>query len=101
MGKKLFVMALMMIIGIAAKAQVVILNDSMFEGRMSEIKATVIDSLTNEPVPFASVYVIPAKDTTITNFTLTDAKGGSPLRQLCLPCGDDGLQGICQGEVFP
>ena len=67
MGKKLFVMALMMIIGIATKAQIVIINDSMFEGRMSEIKATVIDSLTNEPVPFASVYVIPAKDTTITN----------------------------------
>ncbi len=61
MGKKLFVTALMMLIGIAAKAQVVILNDSMFEGRMSEIKATVIDSLTNEPVLFASVYVIPAR----------------------------------------
>lgn len=82
MGKKLFIMALMMLIGIAAKAQVVILNDSMFEGRMSEIKATVIDSLTNEPVPFASVYVIPAKDTTITNFTLTDAKGVAKLEEV-------------------
>lgn len=39
MGKKLFVTALMMLIGIASKAQIVILNDSMFEGRMSEIKA--------------------------------------------------------------
>lgn len=82
MGKKLFVTALMMFIGIASKAQVVILNDSMFEGRMSEIKATVIDSLTNEPVPFASVYVIPAKDTTITNFTLTDAKGVAKLEEV-------------------
>lgn len=82
MGKKLFVTALMMLIGIAAKAQVVILNDSMFEGRMSEIKATVIDSLTSEPVPFASVYVIPAKDTTITNFTLTDAKGVAKLEEV-------------------
>lgn len=82
MGKKLFVTALMMLIGIAAKAQVVILNDSMFEGRMSEIKATVIDSLTNEPIPFASVYVIPAKDTTITNFTLTDAKGVAKLEEV-------------------
>ena len=49
---------------------------------MSEIKATVIDSLTNEPVPFASVYVIPAKDTTITNFTLTDAKGVAKLEEV-------------------
>lgn len=44
---------------------------------MSEIKATVLDSLTSEPIPYASVYVIPSKDTTITNFTLSDAKAGA------------------------
>ncbi|MBO4585107.1 MAG: outer membrane beta-barrel protein [Bacteroidales bacterium] len=63
----------------AARAQVFILNDNIFQGRMSEIKTTVLDSLTNEPVSFASVYVIPSKDTTITNFTLTDAKGEAKL----------------------
>lgn len=35
----------------------------------------VADSLSGEPVPFASVYLKPAKDTIITNFTLSDAKG--------------------------
>ena len=69
-------------LGISSKAQVIILNDNVMTGRMSEIKTTVLDSLTNEPVGFASVYVIPSKDTTITNFTLTDAKGEAKLDEV-------------------
>ena len=67
---------------LGARAQVFIINDDVFRGRMSDIKATVLDSLTNEPVAFASVYVIPSKDTTITNFTLTDAKGEAKLDEV-------------------
>ena len=67
---------------IAARAQVVIFNDNIFQGRMSEIKAALVDSLTNEPVSFASVYVVPSKDTTITNFTLSDAKGEATLDEV-------------------
>ena len=66
----------------AAGAQVVILNDNVMGGRMSEIKTVVLDSLTNEPVPYASVYVIPSRDTTITNFTLTDANGVAKLDEV-------------------
>ncbi len=67
---------------LSGKAQVVILNDNLFQKRLSEIKASVLDSLSNEPVGFASVYVIPSKDTTITNFTLTDAKGEAKLEEV-------------------
>ena len=67
---------------LSVRAQVFILNDNMFRERLSEIKTMVLDSLTNEPVAFASVYVIPAKDTTITNFTLTDAKGEAKLDEV-------------------
>ena len=73
---------LLLFICFSAKAQVVILNDNVFQGRMSEIKATVLDSLTNEPVSFASVYVIPSKDTTITNFTITDVNGQAKLDEV-------------------
>ena len=69
-------------LGITSMAQVIIINDNVLTGRMSEIKTTVLDSLTNEPVGFASVYVIPSKDTTITNFTLTDAKGAAKLDEV-------------------
>ena len=69
-------------LSLGARAQVFILSDNVFQGRMSDIKATVLDSLTNEPVAFASVYVIPAKDTTITNFTLTNAEGEATLEEV-------------------
>ena len=65
-----------------ARSQVIIINDNLLTGRMSEIRASVVDSLTNEPVPYASVYLIPSKDTTITNFTLSDAEGKAKLDEI-------------------
>ena len=82
MKKILTALAFALCFGLPARAQVFIINENMFQGRMSEIKTTVLDSLTNEPVSFASVYVIPSKDTTITNFTLTDAKGEAKLDEV-------------------
>ena len=43
------------------------------------VSLEVADSLSGEPVPFASVYLKPAKDTIITNFTLSDNKGKAVL----------------------
>ena len=74
--------ACLLFIPLGARAQVFILNDNVFQGRLSNIKAVVLDSLSNEPVPFASVYVIPVKDTTITNFTLTNAEGEATLEEV-------------------
>ena len=74
--------ALLLLICYSANSQVVILNDNVFQGRMSEIRATVLDSLTNEPVSFASVYVIPSKDTAITNFTISDVNGVAKLDEV-------------------
>ena len=82
MSKKLCISVLLSFIGLACNAQVFIFNDNVFQQRMSEIKTIVLDSLTNEPVGFASVYVIPSKDTTITNFTMTDAKGEAKLAEV-------------------
>ena len=80
--KKVFISIFLLCLGLSSRAQVLIMNDNVYQERMGEIKATVVDSLTNEPVPFASVYVIPSKDTTITNFTLTDAKGEAKLDEV-------------------
>ena len=82
MKKVLFSLMLILCLGLSSRAQVFIINDNVFQKRMGEIKATVVDSLTSEPVPFASVYVIPSKDTTITNFTLSDAKGEAKLDEV-------------------
>ena len=64
---------------VVSKAQVFIVNDNMTAERLARVEATVLDSLTNDPVAFASVYVIPVKDTSITNFTLSDAEGKASL----------------------
>lgn len=79
---KLILLIFCALFAFTSHAQVFIINDNVFQGRLSEIKTTVVDSLTNEPVGFASVYVIPSKDTTITNFTLTDAKGEAKLDEV-------------------
>lgn len=78
--KKIFLPVLFLLsLCLSARGQVVIFNDNLWQQRMSEIHATVLDSLTNEPVGFASVYVVPSKDTTITNFTLSNDKGEATL----------------------
>ncbi len=80
--KKVLATLLVVLVTLQARAQIVILNENMFVDRMATIKATVVDSLSNEPIPYASFYVIPAKDTTISNFTLTDDKGAAKLEEV-------------------
>ena len=82
MKKLLSIAILLAAMHFGAMAQVLILNDNLLQGRLSHITTTVVDSLTNEPVAFASVYLIPAKDTTITNFTLTDTTGTAHLTEV-------------------
>lgn len=72
----------LLLIGFNANAQVIILGDNIMTGRLSEIHATVVDSLTNEPISFASAYVIPAKDTSISNFTLSNVEGKVKLEEV-------------------
>ena len=80
--KKLLISACALLAGLGLRAQVVVLNDNLWVTRLAEIQATVVDSLTHEPVPYASFYVIPEKDTTITNFTLTDPEGKAKLEEV-------------------
>ena len=82
--KKILASAIVLLLAFQARAQIIILNDNMMVDRLATIKATVVDSLSNEPVPYASFYVIPAKDTTISNFTLTDDKGAAKLEDVPL-----------------
>ena len=82
MKRTVLLSALMLAACLKVHGQVLIINDNIFQQRMSEISTTVLDSLTNEPLAFASVYVIPAKDSVITNFILSDAKGEAKLEEV-------------------
>ena len=48
----------------------------------SMLRLSVVDSLTSEPVSFATVYLMPVKDTIITAFSLTDQKGETSFRDV-------------------
>lgn len=82
MIKRFWILVVLMCLAVGARAQVFIINDNMFGGRMSNIRVKVIDSLTNEPIQYASVYVVPAKDTTITNFIISDTSGVAMLKEV-------------------
>lgn len=62
-------------------AQIVI-SDDMFGRTSFKVTAQVLDSLTKEPVAFASVYLRHPKDTVITSFALTDTLGKATLKDV-------------------
>lgn len=63
MKKALLIAALLLGCFWAARAQVVVIGGNAFSGQLSTLNVEVLDSLTREPIPFASVYVIPRRDT--------------------------------------
>lgn len=46
------------------------------------VKAKVLDSKTSAPISFATIYLIPQGDTTITNFAISDEKGDVVLEKV-------------------
>ena len=65
-----------LLLAMSAHAQVVVMDYDMFErNRNIKVKLTVQDAKSEEPLPFATVYLNPQGDTTITHFALSDQKG--------------------------
>ena len=62
-------------------AQIVI-SDDMFGRTSFKVTAQVLDSLTKEPVAFASAYLRHPNDTVITSFALTDTLGKATLKDV-------------------
>lgn len=67
-------MALCLAFAFAAQAQIVISSD-FIRNPESKIKIRLVDSLTNDPLVMASVYLQPKGDTNIMYFNLTDTSG--------------------------
>ncbi len=73
--RKLFTLgAILLLSAIGLRAQVTV-SSTLFDAVTFTLKAQVLDSLTNEPVAFASAYLRHPKDTVITNFAITDSLG--------------------------
>lgn len=73
--KKLFLLfATALLWSVSAQAQIVLSSD-FFLNPESNVKIKLLDSLSNEPLIMASVYLQPKGDTTIMYFNLTDTSG--------------------------
>ncbi len=83
---KRFAIALLLIVGTLTTRAQVIFDLETLRGSLYDITLEVKDSLTNEPIAFASVYLNAPKDTVINHFTLSDADGKAVLEDV--PGGD-------------
>lgn len=73
--KRILLMLCLTITALPLFAQRTISYDMIQRNRNLNVKLTLKDSKTSEPVSWASVYLIPDGDTTITHFALSDEKG--------------------------
>ncbi len=81
MKKLLSLIVVCLTFALAAQGQIVISSD-MFLNPESKIKIQLLDSLTNDPLVMASVYLQPKGDTTIMYFNLTDTSGVAVLEKV-------------------
>ncbi|MBR1573298.1 MAG: outer membrane beta-barrel protein [Bacteroidales bacterium] len=65
-----------------ASAQVYIDFNQMQQYQNVRLKLQLQDAASHEAIPYASVYLVPKGDTTITNFALTDEKGAVEIREI-------------------
>ena len=80
--KRILISVTAILIGaVAAKAQIYISEDLWRESSF-KISLEARDSLTNEPVAFATAYLQPKGDTIITAFALTDQEGKAELKKV-------------------
>lgn len=74
MKRILFFFALLLA-SITTYAQTIISYDMINSNLNVDLEFIVVDSKSEEPIPWASAYVIPVGDTTITSFAISDQKG--------------------------
>lgn len=77
--KRLLLAVVALGFAVAAKAQVIVISGDAFRNPESQVKIKLVDSLTQEPLPMATVYLQPKGDTTIMYFNLSDTSGTAVL----------------------
>ena len=60
----------------------VVSYDMITRNSNTDVRLTLKDAKTSDPISWASVYLIPAGDTTITHFALSDDKGDVLLKEV-------------------
>lgn len=79
MKKSLILLLLLLSASFSLRGQFYYYGDN---SQLTRATLAVVDSTSAEPLPFASVYLTEAKDSSIANFTLTDADGKAVLKDI-------------------
>lgn len=80
--KKLFLLLFVGILCATGLDAQIILSADQFRTPESDVKIRLLDSLTNNPLVMATVYLQPKGDTTIMYFNLTDTSGTAVLEKV-------------------
>ena len=80
--KRLLLILLPALLAATTSYSQIVVSSDIFRDPESDIKIKLLDSLSNEPLVMASVYLQPKGDTTIMYFTLTDADGNAKLEKV-------------------
>lgn len=75
MRKIVAVIAVLLALSLAARAQGGQGSDPAYQYQSIRVKAKVLDAKSRAPIPYATVYLIPQGDTTITNISLSGEDG--------------------------
>lgn len=78
----LFLLAALWLGGSRSASAQIFISEDMFTGQQSRLRIKLLDSLTREPIPFASVYLKAKGDTTISHFNLTDKEGVGEIEEI-------------------
>ena len=57
-------------------------SDILERNTNTNVRLAIKDAKTTEPISWASVYLVPVGDTTITHFALSDEKGNVLLKEV-------------------
>lgn len=82
MHKFLSSLLLLYISAVSLHAQVVVDLSSYNRNRKVDLKMSLQDAKTKEPISYATVYLIPQNDTTITNFAISNEKGEVEIKEV-------------------
>lgn len=80
--KRLFIAFVLLTVCILSRSQVILDWDQLSRYQNVRLLLSVVDAKTGEALPYATVYLVPQGDTTVTNFALTDSKGAVDMRDI-------------------
>ncbi len=80
--KRVFVAFVLLTVCILSRSQVILDWDQLSKYQNVRLRLSVVDAKTEEPLPYATVYLVPQGDTTVTNFALTDLKGAVDMKDI-------------------